>query len=121
MRIAIASINLACAIMLGAFGAHGLKNIADEQQLAWWATATQYFFYHALGLLAVAVLYHVIEIIKINLIFNLMQAGIVLFSGSLYLMALGMPKMLGMITPIGGLCFILAWLLLAVQAFKLKL
>ncbi|NEY37170.1 DUF423 domain-containing protein, partial [Streptomyces sp. PRKS01-65] len=51
MWIAISALNLALAVMVGAFGAHGLKTRASEAQLAWWHTATEYFFYHALGLL----------------------------------------------------------------------
>lgn len=119
-KIAIASLNLACAVLLGAFGAHGLKKIANAEQLAWWATATDYFFYHALGLLLVAILDKHVAHFKINAIFALLQVGIVLFCGSLYSMALGVPKILGMITPLGGLCFILAWLMLAYQAYRYK-
>ncbi len=56
MWIAISALNLAFAVILGAFGAHGLKARATEAQLAWWQTATDYFFYHALGLLALGIL-----------------------------------------------------------------
>ncbi len=55
MWIAISALNLAFAVILGAFGAHGLKARATEAQLAWWQTATDYFFYHALGLLALGI------------------------------------------------------------------
>lgn len=55
MWIAISALNLAFAVMLGAFGAHGLKAHASPEQLAWWQTATDYFFYHALGLLALGI------------------------------------------------------------------
>ena len=84
--------------------------------MAWWQTGTQYFFYHALGLLIVAIL------LRINLtsptIAWVMQLGIVLFTGSLYLMALGMPRWLGAITPIGGTLFIIAWIWLAISVAK---
>jgi len=56
MWIAIAALNLTFAVILGAFGAHGLKSFASAEQLAWWHTATEYFFYHALGLLLLAVI-----------------------------------------------------------------
>lgn len=109
--LSVASINLAIAVASGAFAAHGLKARLNAEQLAWWHTGTQYFFYHALGLLIVAVL------IRLQLapksVAWLMQFGIVLFAGSLYLMALGMPRWLGAITPIGGTLFIVAWLWLA--------
>ena len=118
MWIAISALNLALAVMLGAFGAHGLKAHATEVQLAWWQTATDYFFYHALGLLTLAILTRVIPQLPIKASFLLMQVGIVFFCGSLYVMALGLPRILGAITPIGGALMIAGWLLLAWNAFK---
>ncbi|RKG55566.1 DUF423 domain-containing protein [Acinetobacter cumulans] len=118
MWIGISAINLALAVMLGAFGAHGLKKIASVEQLAWWQTATDYFFYHALGLLTLAILSKVIPQLPIKVSFWLIQIGIVFFCGSLYIMALGLPRMLGAITPIGGALMILGWLILAWNAFK---
>ncbi|WP_221175303.1 DUF423 domain-containing protein [Staphylococcus aureus] len=90
MWIAISALNLALAVMLGAFGAHGLKTRATEAQLTWWQTATDYFFYHALGLLILAVISRVIPELPIKWSFLLIQAGIFLFCGSLYVMALGL-------------------------------
>ena len=66
MWIAISALNLAFAVILGAFGAHGLKARATEAQLAWWQTATDYFFYHALGLLALGILAKVIPQLPIK-------------------------------------------------------
>lgn len=116
----IASLNMALAVMLGAFGAHGLKNIASTQQLAWWATATDYFFYHALGLLALAVLHKINALFPIKASFISIQLGIVLFCGSLYIMGVGVTSSLGMITPLGGLFMIIGWLLLAFNALKYR-
>ncbi len=116
--IVIAAINLALAVGLGAFGAHGLQKVASPAQLAWWHTGTQYFFYHALGLLVVGLL--------IQLGYTtpttawLLQGGIVIFVGSLFLMALGAPAWLGAVTPIGGLLMIAGWVWLAVTASKLS-
>lgn len=118
MWIAISALNLALAVMLGAFGAHGLKAHATEVQLAWWQTATDYFFYHALGLLTLAILTRVIPQLPIKASFLLIQIGIVFFCGSLYVMALGLPRILGAITPIGGALMIAGWLLLAWNTFK---
>ena len=123
LYIALAAFNLACAVMLGAFGAHGLKHIANEIQLGWWQTATDYFFYHALGLLLLGLLSLIQRPIsqyqlRVKLSFILMQSGILVFSGSLYAMALGMPKILGAITPFGGALLIFAWLSLAWQAWQ---
>lgn len=118
MWIGIAAINLAIAVMLGAFGAHGLKSFATPEQLAWWATATQYFFYHGLGLLILAVLNKTTPTLPIKYPFILIQIGIIFFCASLYIMALGLPRILGAITPIGGAFMIAGWLLLAWQAMK---
>ena len=116
MWIAISALNLALAVMLGAFGAHGLKSFATPEQLAWWSTATQYFFYHGLGLLILGVLHKTTPTFPIKIPFILMQIGMIFFCGSLYIMALGLPKILGAITPIGGAFMIAGWLLLAWQA-----
>lgn len=118
MWIAISALNLAFAVMLGAFGAHGLKVRATEAQLGWWQTATDYFFYHAIGLLALAIIAKVIPQLPIKWSFGLIQVGIFLFCGSLYVMALGLPRGLGAITPIGGALMIAGWLILAWNAFK---
>ena len=118
MWIAISAPNLAFAVMLGAFGAHGLKAHAGPEQLAWLQTATDYFFYHALGLLALGILRKVLTHFPIKLSFLLIQIGILFFCGSLYIMALGLPRILGAITPIGGALMIAGWLVLAWNAFK---
>ncbi|MCX0333072.1 DUF423 domain-containing protein [Acinetobacter radioresistens] len=118
MWIAISALNLALAVMVGAFGAHGLKTRASEAQLAWWHTATEYFFYHALGLLILGVISKTLPQLPIKGSFLLIQFGIFLFCGSLYIMALGLPRGLGAITPIGGALMIAGWLLLAWNAFK---
>lgn len=118
MWIALSALNLACAVILGAFGAHGLKARASIEQLAWWQTATDYFFYHALGLLLLGILAKVIPSLPIKLSFILIQIGIFFFCGSLYVMALGLPRILGAITPIGGALMIAGWLILAWNAWK---
>ncbi len=114
MWIAIAAVNLAIAVALGAFGAHGLKNRASVDQLAWWHTATEYFFYHALGLLAIGILMKIVPTLSLKLPAGLLQLGIIIFCGSLYLMAMGAPRWFGAITPLGGLAMIAGWLSLAV-------
>lgn len=118
MWIAISALNLAFAVILGAFGAHGLKKIASVEQLAWWQTATDYFFYHAIGLLALGIISKVIPQLPIKASFILIQIGIFFFCGSLYIMALGLPRILGAITPIGGALMIAGWFVLAYNAFK---
>lgn len=113
-----ASFMLGVGVLLGAFGAHGLQAhpLAHPKTLALWQTATLYLFVHALGILIIAILIH-LKWCKQALAI-LMSFGIFLFSGSLYLLALGAPSRLGIITPIGGLCFVVAWFLLAWQSIK---
>ena len=106
-------------VSLGAFAAHGLKQHLGEYELAIWQTAVNYQMYHALGLILIGLLSNSLSI-------NLarpgwtMFAGILLFSGSLYILSLTGIKALGMITPIGGLCFLVAWLWVAATVIKTK-
>lgn len=118
MWIAISALNLALAVIVGAFGAHGLKSYASATQLNWWSTATDYFFYHAIGLLILSVLAKVTPALSIKASFLFIQIGIIFFCGSLYIMALGLAQGLGAITPIGGAFMIAGWLLLAWNAYK---
>ncbi|ELA08601.1 hypothetical protein MOMA_08566 [Moraxella macacae 0408225] len=112
----IACINMAVAIGCGAFGAHYLKTTLSTEQLAWWHTGTDYLFYQALGLLIVSTLIR--QNLTMQKIALVMQIGSVVFSGSLYLMALGLPRWLGAITPLGGSLMLLAWVWLAVVLHK---
>jgi uncharacterized membrane protein YgdD (TMEM256/DUF423 family) len=107
---AIAALLLALAVMLGAFGAHGLKDRLDAYSMDVYQKAVFYHFIHALGLLVVTLSPRTSNLIWVNL---LLVAGILIFSGSLYLLAITGVKTLGAITPLGGLSFIAAWLLLA--------
>lgn len=116
----LSSISGFLAVALGAFGAHGLKNTLSDSLLSAFQTGVQYHFYHTLALLLTAVLmfrYPQIKWLEWSGILFLL--GIVLFSGSLYAMALGGPRWLGPVTPIGGLCFMAGWLLLAIASTKL--
>ncbi len=117
--ILIAAINGFLAVGFGAFGSHGLKERLSEHMLNVWQTAVQYQFYHVMALLFIGLLQHNgLKSQWLNVSGWGFTAGITLFSGSLYWMALGGPKWLGPITPLGGLCFLTAWLCLAVAAFK---
>lgn len=106
-------------VAMGAFGAHGLKAILSPELLTIYQTGATYQIYHALGLFGVALLHQQTPASRLlHWAGGLMFAGIVLFSGSLYLLALLNLKWLGMITPLGGVCFIAAWLLLSIFAVK---
>ena len=99
------------AVALGAFGAHALAGFASEQQLKTWHTAIEYQVYHALGLVALAIYGTYQDSNRLLLTSGvLFIAGIVLFCGSLYLLVLIDLRALGMITPIGGVLFLAAWL-----------
>lgn len=113
---------LACAVGLGAFGAHALKGRLDAYELDIWHTAVLYHFIHALGILLVVALARsgAIGIAGEALTCWLLLAGIVLFSGSLYVLALSGVRVLGAITPIGGVAFLAAWIALAVQALRTR-
>jgi uncharacterized membrane protein YgdD (TMEM256/DUF423 family) len=113
-----ASILLALAVALGAFGAHGLKSQLSTDMLQTWKTGVDYHFYHALGLLLIGILAvsYPSELVKWSAI--LLTAGIVLFSGSLYALAISGIKWLGAITPLGGISFIAGWVLLFLAVWK---
>jgi uncharacterized membrane protein YgdD (TMEM256/DUF423 family) len=107
----IASLLLALAVAFGAFGAHALKTRLDAYSLGIWEKAVFYHFSHALGLLLVSTLGRA----GMGTVCWLLVAGIVFFSGSLYLLALTGVSTLGAVTPIGGVAFIAAWILLAIN------
>ncbi|WP_127346370.1 DUF423 domain-containing protein [Pseudidiomarina mangrovi] len=107
----LGAINMALGVILGAFGAHSLKAILTAEQLTVYQIAVQYQIYHALGLLLVAGLQ--IPFPRSGGLRTggwLLLAGIILFSGSLYVMALTGWNWLGPVTPVGGACFIIGWL-----------
>jgi len=103
------------AVAAGAFGAHGLQHVLDEYSLKIWQTAATYQLAHALALLFVG-LYEEQRRTRLTLTHWAFSLGIVLFSGSLYALALTGVKALGMITPLGGVGFLVGWAALAVRA-----
>lgn len=108
-RVAAAGALLtAVGIALGAFGAHGLERVLEPRALGWWQTGVQYQLWNALGLLALGALPG-----RPGLAAALIGAGTLVFSGSLYAMALTDARWLGMVTPVGGALMIAGWLLAA--------
>jgi len=119
MWLMLGSLNLALAVALGAFGAHGLKARLSAEQLAWWHTGCDYHFIHALGLLGLGVLAAARPELGFSRGIGLsLLTGILIFCGSLYAMALGAPRWFGAITPLGGAAFIIGWLWLAAAAWQ---
>ncbi|MEA3302783.1 MAG: DUF423 domain-containing protein [Pseudomonadota bacterium] len=96
-------------VALSAFAAHGLKNSISPEQLGWFKTAASYQGFHALALLACGILMQLNERRSFYISGILMLLGIIIFSGSLYAMALGAPRWFGAITPIGGVSLIAGW------------
>ncbi len=109
------------SVMLGAFGAHSLKERLTEKSLATFHTATDYLAYHAIAIVLVGILSLMLgerghrALKKVGLFFT---AGILLFSGSLYALAFDGPRFFGPVTPFGGLCFMIGWFTLAVTLAK---
>ncbi len=118
--LALAALLLFLAVSAGAFGAHALKDKLDAYQTAIYEKAVFYHFVHALGLLLVAVLpsLQLASQSAANRISILLAVGILIFSGSLYALALTGIRVLGAITPIGGLAFLAAWAYLAVHTLS---
>ena len=108
MWLAVAALSGISAVALGAFGAHGLRARVSPEQLGSWQTAAPYPLLHSVALLALA-LYATHSERSIQLPATLFTAGIVLFSGSIYLLVLTQARWLGPVTPMGGLCFLAGW------------
>lgn len=113
------------AVILGAFGAHGLKNIIASNQLETWQKGVEYQFYHTFAILYLSTFArYKNKLIALSFLF--FTLGILLFSGSLYLLAikdaygLSFAQFLGPVTSIGGLCFIIGWVCLFLAALKDK-
>jgi uncharacterized membrane protein YgdD (TMEM256/DUF423 family) len=126
--IAIAAIFGGLAVGLGAFGAHGLEGLTkDEKILHIFQTGVHYQMYHALALLAVAMLYEKFYARRLKWAATFFIAGILLFSGSLYLLTFlklqesNAVKFVGPVTPLGGVFFIAGWLFLFLAAIKKKI
>ncbi|RIL71389.1 DUF423 domain-containing protein [Staphylococcus devriesei] len=101
----------------GAFGAHGLENKLSDKYMSVWEKAVNYQMYHGLGLLIIGVIGGTTSI-NVNWTGWLVFLGVVFFSGSLYILALTQIRILGAVTPIGGVLFIAGWLMLIISTFK---
>ncbi|MFC3339465.1 DUF423 domain-containing protein [Paracandidimonas soli] len=115
---AVGALALMIAVGTGAFGAHALRRVASPEMVAVWQTAVLYQLVHGLGLLAIAALLPRFSSRLLPAAAWLMLIGIVLFSGSLYVLVLSGVHWLGAVTPIGGSAFIVSWLLVALAALR---
>jgi uncharacterized membrane protein YgdD (TMEM256/DUF423 family) len=117
---AVGAALMALAVGMGAFGAHGLRDKLDAYSMSVYERAVFYHFVHALGILLVALLARTNAISPAGQtrVAWLLLIGIIIFSGSLYALAVTGVRMLGAITPVGGLAFIIGWLVLIFEAFR---
>lgn len=117
--VSLGAVAMALAVALGAFGAHALRERLAAADLAIWNTAVQYHIAHALGLFAVALVAHWLpDSGAVRWSGWLMLLGLGLFCGSLYILVLSGQRWLGAVTPLGGTAWIVAWVLLAIGAWR---
>ena len=116
LYLILGSVLCLLSVILGAFAAHGLKGRLTEYGQGIFSTAAHYQMSHGMAIIAVALLLK--WGVKVQLAGGFFFAGVILFSGSLYLLALTSWKWLGPVTPIGGTCFIIGWVILIVQNYK---
>lgn len=116
--LAFAGISLGVATMLGAFGTHALKPVLPPERFESFATGVSYQFFHTLGLLVIALLRARRDGALLRLSAWLVVAGLLLFCGSIYALTFGAPRFLGMVAPLGGTSFMLAWLLFALSLWR---
>ena len=119
MFLILGGFNAALVVLLGAFGAHGLKERLTAEMLAVYQTGVHYHLFHALGLIAVGlVATQISDSAYLRWSGWLMLVGIIIFSGSLYALSVSGLRWLGMVTPFGGMSFIAAWILFVVAIMK---
>lgn len=116
--VVLGAVNAFISVALGAFGAHGLEGRISDHYIAVWETAVQYQMFHAMGLIAIGILAGMTDI-SMNTAGWLMFAGIIFFSGSLYVLAVSGISILGAVTPIGGVLFLVSWVMVIIGIVKI--
>ncbi len=109
---------LALGVLIGAFGAHGLKNMVEAEKLVTFETGVRYHFYHGFGLIIVGILQQMFQNLKLQVPHWAFFAGILLFSFNCYFYVLTDIKAFAMIVPLGGTMFILGWIVLMIKLLK---
>jgi uncharacterized membrane protein YgdD (TMEM256/DUF423 family) len=118
--ISIGALLLALAVLIGAFGAHGLKSMVDAEKLATFETGVRYHFYHGLGLVLIGLYQQLYPSMKILGSMLCFVVGTLLFSFNCYFYVLSGVKVFAMIVPLGGVLFVVGWALFFFNALKLK-
>ena len=113
--LAIGAISGCLAVILGAFGAHGLKDVLDEYGKSIYEKAVLYHMFHTMAILVVGLIEKMQPEMQLSIAGWAFVLGIILFSGSLYILSVTGIKLLGMITPIGGVLFIIGWVILLLK------
>jgi uncharacterized membrane protein YgdD (TMEM256/DUF423 family) len=111
---------IALATILGAFGTHGLQARLPADRLRVYDTAVRYHFYHSLGLLGIGFAAQIVHTPWLGRAAALVIAGIALFSGSLYALTFGAPRVLGIVTPFGGIALIVGWIVFALTVYRVR-
>tara|TARA_B100000965_G_scaffold116774_1_gene96458 strand:+ start:884 stop:1252 length:369 start_codon:yes stop_codon:yes gene_type:complete len=117
--IIIGALLSAIGVIIGAFGSHSLKTKLNPEELVIYDIATRYLMYHSIGIISLGILAYNVPDSVVEIPIIIMLIGIILFSGSLYLISIKGYTKLGIITPFGGTAFIVSWVLLAINIFKL--
>lgn len=119
-QVVIATSILALAVLIGAFGAHGMKNLVTPEKLVTFGTGVRYHFYHGFGLLLVALAQQLFSGLNLRVSFYSFLIGILLFSFNCYFYVLSDMKMFAMIVPVGGVLFVVGWASFAWKTLKLR-
>jgi uncharacterized membrane protein YgdD (TMEM256/DUF423 family) len=118
--LVIGSALLALAVLIGAFGAHGLKNMVEADKLVTFETGVRYHFYHAFGLIVLGLIQQNFQDLRLNVSMWSFVVGILLFSFNCYFYVLTGVKIFAIIVPIGGILFVLGWIMLTIKLLKLR-
>lgn len=111
---------LALAVLIGAFGAHGLKNLVEADKLVTFETGVRYHFYHGFGLMLVGLVQQNFQALNLNVSIWSFVVGTILFSFNCYFYVLTGMKVFAMIVPVGGLLFVLGWMVMMIKILKLR-
>jgi uncharacterized membrane protein YgdD (TMEM256/DUF423 family) len=118
--LVLGSALLALAVLIGAFGAHGLKNMVAAEKLVTFETGVRYHFYHALGLLILGILQQQFQTMKATVSHWAFFIGVLLFSFNCYFYVVTDVKVFAMMVPLGGVLFVIGWITLMIQLLKLR-
>lgn len=118
--LTLGALLLGLAVLIGAFGAHGLKNMVTPEKLVTFETGVRYHFYHAFGLLFIGLIQQSFQTIKLNVSLYAFLVGILLFSFNCYFYVLSGAKVFAMVVPLGGVLFALGWFYLGAKILKLR-